>query len=305
MLQNHSMNYRDYYTTGKDQDKNSIQYKVRRYYESSAADYILLWTNKKDLAMHFGFFEGKIKNHHEAIENMNLKLAEKLGITKNSQVVDAGCGYGNNACWIAKNLEANVTAFNIVPYQIKMAEEKAELMQVNDKVKFELKSFDNTELADGSQDFFWAVESSVHSPNKANLIKEAYRVLKPGGRFIISEYFLRSTPPVSQKEHDYMQIWLDGWAMPELWAEEKYVETFENTGFTKIEVENWTEPVRPSIKRLERMCAWTVPFSEINVRLGIISKDRYLSGKGSLIGAKAFRKGMWEYKVIVGEKPLL
>jgi len=296
------MGYRSDFTTSKDKDKNSQDYKVKRYYESSAADYMAIWTNKEDLSMHFGYFDEKVKSHRESLGRMSEVLAGFAGIKKGSRILDAGSGYGNTSTWLAEKFNAKVLGLNIVPYQIKMAKARAERMGLKDQVDFQIQNFEKTELPDQSFDVFWAQESTVHAKNKAAVIKEAYRLLDANGKIMICEYFLRSTPTVTVEEHQALKPWLDGWAMPEFWPAEKYKETLEEAGFVNVEVHDITKNTIPSFKRLYLMCRLFLFMGKINVRLGIISKDRYNNALGSYHACKTLWKGMWEFKLVVAEK---
>lgn len=296
------MGYWADFTTSKEKDKDSQEYKVKRYYESSAADYLAMWTNKKDLSMHFGYFDEKAKSHRDSLVRMNEVLGEFAQVKKGSKIVDAGCGYGNNSCWLAENFDSEVLGLNIIPYQIKMAEAKAKRMGLSDRVKFDLQNIEKTKLDENSFDLFWALESTVHAKSKKNVISEAGRLLKPGGRIMICEYFLRSTPELNEEEEALMKPWYDGWAMPKFWTQEEYKLELEKEGFTNVEFHDITNNVIPSFKRLYRLCRMFIFWGSINVRLGLISKDRYNNGLGSYHACKALWRDIWQFKVVVADK---
>ncbi|MFT6746494.1 MAG: tocopherol O-methyltransferase [Glaciecola sp.] len=266
------MGYRSDFNSSKTKDKDSQDYKVNRYYESSAADYMAIWTNKKDLSMHFGFFDEKAKSHRESLFRMNEKLAEFAGVKNDWRVVDSGCGYGNGACWLAENFNSSVIGLNIVPYQIKMA--KAKAMKLDHLVQFDLQNMEKTDLPAESFDLFWAQESTVRAKSKENVIKEAHRLLDKQGKIMICEYFLRSAPDLNEDEEKMMKPWYDGWAMPKFWTEEQYRIAMEDAGFTNVVFHDITKNVIPSFKRLYRLCSIFLLVGRMNVKLGIISKDR-------------------------------
>ena len=62
-----------------------------------------------DLGLHCGFFDAQHRAHDEAILNMNRVLASAAGISQQDRVLDAGCGIGGSAIWLARKIGARVT----------------------------------------------------------------------------------------------------------------------------------------------------------------------------------------------------
>ncbi len=55
----------------------------------------------------------------------------------------------------------------------------------------------------------WALESVVHAPSKGDFAREAFRLLKPGGRIVLAEYMARDNPPLTSAEAAMLKPWLD------------------------------------------------------------------------------------------------
>lgn len=182
--------------------KNQLN-KVIRYYDSTAIDYKFLWTGSKDLAIHFGYYTNRTRNHSDSLLEMNKVLAKHAAISYKDKVLDAGCGYGGSSIWLARNIGCKVIGLNIVPFQIKKAKEYARKFNVSDKVDFQNQDYSHTSFEENSFDVVWGLESIVHAENKENFIKEAFRLLRRNGRIIIAEYILRSNPPLSNKGKNY------------------------------------------------------------------------------------------------------
>jgi SAM-dependent methyltransferase len=79
-----------------------------------------------------------------------------------------------------------------------------------------------------------------HASDKLAVWKEIYRMLKPGGRFVVSDIY--STEPVPEQYRN------DPVAVSECWAgavtREEYMKTLTEAGFTNISVMEESEPYK-------------------------------------------------------------
>lgn len=276
--------------------------KVIDYYNSAAIDYKLLWTGRQDLAMHFGYTDGSKYNHVASLHKMNEVLAGMAAVTEADVVLDAGCGYGGSAIWLAKNTGARVVGVNIVPRQVEEARKAAKKLGVERKVTFALEDYTCTTFADNSFSVVWGLESIVHASDKAGFLKEAYRLLKPGGRLLIAEYMLRDEPLLTAEEKSFIAPWLRGWAMPGLLSSKEYIHLFESTGFKQIVVRDITKQVRPSLMRLKSLLTLRAWPAKVLWRLKVISKEHYGNVEATVCQMKALDMGLWRYKVITAVK---
>lgn len=184
--------------------------RVKRYYDSTVIDYKTVWTGSKDLAMHFGYFGDGVKSHQDSLMKMNEVLAKLVSISKNDRVLDAGCGYGGSAIWLAKNIGCEVVGLTVVSYQVREGEKFAEKYYLSDKVSFKTEDYAHTSFPNHSFTVIWGLESIVHAESKKDFINEAYRLLKTGGRILTSEYMLRENPLLSDSEKQIIRPWLKG-----------------------------------------------------------------------------------------------
>ena len=276
--------------------------KVIKYYDSTVIDYKTIWTGSDDLAMHFGYYDNGTKSHKDSLMRMNEVLAKLANISKNDRVMDAGCGYGGSAIWFAKNIGCEVVGLTVVPYQIREAEKFAEKNKLSDKVSFRKEEYAHTPFPNNSFTVVWGLESIVHAESKKDFINEAYRLLKVGGRILISEYMLRETPPFSDKEKQIISPWLRGWAMPSLLTPNEYKSHLDSAGFKNIKIHDLTDNVRQSLRRLEKLSKLGLPFATLLRKLRIINREHFGNVEASVVQSKALKAGLWRYTVITAEK---
>lgn len=223
--------------------------KIKKYYNKSQLFYDWFWMNKKNLGMHYGFWERGTKSLHEAILNENKTVAEELNLKKSDIVLDAGCGVGGTAIWLAENYGVRVTGINISKEQIKLAKKYAKKRKVEHLVNFEVRDFCDTGFPDNSFTKIFGIESICHSEKKEDFLKEAYRILKPNGKLVIADGFLKKKRLNKEEQILYNEC-LEGWAVPNLAWPNDFYKKLENIGFKNIKFLDKTKEIWPSSKKM-------------------------------------------------------
>jgi tocopherol O-methyltransferase len=200
--------------------------------------------DRRILSMHAGFSDENVQELVESLDYMNHNLAERVGLRQGDCVLDAGCGVGGSAIWLAKERKARVTGINIVESHIELAANYALEEGVGQDVKFCVADFTQTAFKDNSFDVVWAIESSCYALNKRDFIQEAWRVLKPGGRIIVADGF-QNFIDNSPNEAALLNSWTSAWAVPGLVTPEQLFCALREVGFTQIRFEDISRNVMP------------------------------------------------------------
>lgn len=126
---------------------------------------------------------GSIDEFHIRGRKATLELAEGLGLTTASRVLDLGSGLGGPARTLAETYGCHVTGIDLTPAFCDAATALSSWVELGDKVTF--KQGDATQLpfADGSFDVAMTIHVAMNIAAKDRMYAEAKRVLKPGGRF--------------------------------------------------------------------------------------------------------------------------
>jgi tocopherol O-methyltransferase len=180
---------------------------------------------------------------------MNEKVVEKIEITKDDYVLDAGCGIGGNAVWLAQTFGCKVVGVSIVPEQIETAKRRAKEEGVESLCEFVLMDYMNFQFPDNTFSVVMGLESICYANPKSDFIKGVYRVLKPGGRFGMADGFA-SKESYEGKEKRLMGRWMDGWKLNNLDAPSQWKRYAQAAGFSSINYENITKNVKPSSRIL-------------------------------------------------------
>src|SRR5258708_27943241 len=104
---------------------------------------------------------------------MNGVRANAAGARRRAVVLDAGCGVGGTAIWLAGEFGARVVGITPVAGQVTRARRLAGVRQVADLVSFDQQDYRSPTFPDASFDVVWAQESVCHAPDKQSFVTAA------------------------------------------------------------------------------------------------------------------------------------
>jgi cyclopropane fatty-acyl-phospholipid synthase-like methyltransferase len=275
--------------------------RVVEYYDQTRFDYRAVWQNSDNLAFHFGYYEPGIREHAHALSNANRVLSRIARVRPGDRVLDAGCGVGGSSLWLARHHAVEVVGITPVEHQVAKAREVTRHRDLQDRVSFEQADYLGTPFADASFDVVWALESLCHAVDKRAFYREAFRLLRPGGRLVVAEYVRtgRDLDPASAR---LMEEWLAGWSMPDLDTAEEHVAAAEGVGFAAAKLENYTWATRPSLSRLYKLSLATWPFNKVFYRLGLRSEAQHSNVVASRRQYELLMRGAWFYGILSAAK---
>jgi tocopherol O-methyltransferase len=284
------------------QPTDSLTEAIVGYYDETWLDYRLLWLNKDNLAVHFGYTDDSTGSHTDALKNMNRVLADRVQIQPGERVLDAGCGVGGSSLWLATERKVEVVGITLATKQVEMARGHATRRGLSDRVHFEVADFTATPFPEASFDIVWAVESLCHAPRKAAFYQEAARLLRPGGRVVVAD-FVRVARPVDPVGEQLLHEWLEGWAVPDIDTAGEHLAHLAAAGFTDPRLDDVTVHTRPSLLRLYRMAYWTYPLAVLGRITGIRSNVQHGNVVASIRQYQALRHGAWFYSILSATLP--
>ena len=271
--------------------------RIQAYYDETWADYRLLWLGPTDRALHFGYWDEHTRTHSESLLNMNRVLASRLGLVGGERILDAGCGVGGSALWLAREYGAEVVGITPVASQVVRARRYAHESGLDGHVSFSVQDYAATTFPDASFDAVWALESACHAADKSRFLSEARRVLRPGGRLGMVEY-CRTARPLPEADEAVLHGWLSGWVIPDIATIDEWTTLLHAAGFEDVHTEDLTPGVVPSLRRLHRVATWLWP-GELALRvLGLRSRTQHGNTRGARDQWRAWRRGTWREVVL-------
>jgi cyclopropane fatty-acyl-phospholipid synthase-like methyltransferase len=273
------------------------QQDIARYYDLSEVHYRLFWQLEKAHSLHYGYWDASTRSFHEALLNINKVLADLAGIREGESVLDAGCGVGGSSIWLAKERKCHVTGISLNANQVRKASEFARKAGVINYVSFEQKDYLNTSYPDNTFDVVWAIESVCHAEDKSRFLKEAFRVLKKGGRLIIADFF--KAGDLHGKSAEAIKRWAHGWAINDFATPEDFHHQLLQSGFHELQIQDASHAILPSARRLYRAYFIGKP-AAIMYRLfkGKVTSLSKNNVDTAYLQYRTLKKGLWSYKIV-------
>lgn len=168
---------------------------IEAFYRESGPDYAA-WSS--DYNMHFGYWTWRtgLFDREAMLDNLNRQVMKRLEIPSgaNWKIADLGCGLGATAARIGLSYpNSTLTGLSIVPWQVEMGNALLNARKVQNAV-LRKGDFRDPQLED--MDAVYGVESMCYGNGlaKADVIAGMANSLKPGGRFVVTDGFIKREP---------------------------------------------------------------------------------------------------------------
>jgi len=270
------------------------------YYDHCQVDYALVWQLDEVLCMHYGYWDDDIPHHRAALQNMNQQVAKAAGIKPGMRVLDAGCGVGGPSIFLASQ-GCTVEGITLSEKQVATCTANAKRLGVDKQVHFSRQNYLDTSFPDASFDVVWAIESVCYAWDKADFTREAFRVLKPGGRLVVADFF--SAPVTTGSDEDIlMKKWTDAWAIKSYATVDEFIQALSVAGFQDLRDRNITQKVTPSIRRLYMSFFPGIVTTKVAEWIGVRNHIQTKNTWSTYYQYQAFKKHLWEYHIFSAQK---
>jgi ubiquinone/menaquinone biosynthesis C-methylase UbiE len=119
----------------------------------------------------------------------SMDLAEKAGIGAGSSGVDLCCCNGAGMRFLVRfRGVARMTGVDATPTVVERGRQRSKAEGLDGKIRFVLADVTQSGLPDACADFVWGEDAWCYVVDKARLIAEAARIVKPGGTIAFTDW---------------------------------------------------------------------------------------------------------------------
>lgn len=142
---------------------------------------------------HWGYWEdpstadGTFEDYERATERLTSLVLDAAQITDGMRIIDCGCGIGGTIGRINEQFsDVRLTGVNIDERQLALARGRVQARPGNE-VDFLHADACDLPFESESADIVVALECIFHFPSRRRFLSEVHRVLRPGGRLVITD----------------------------------------------------------------------------------------------------------------------
>ncbi len=272
--------------------------RVASYYDEMQRFYTALW---HESGVHYGYWDDDSRSHDDAVRHLDRLVGRTLDLTPGSRVLDAGCGVGGTSVHLAEHFGLNLTGITLSREQMWRARARADGRTLTHTPDFQIASYLATPFERESFDGVFGIESICYALTKRDFLREAWRLLRPGGRIVVLDGFDASENRLTRRG---VQIFCDGFAVPALATVEGFADDLDATGFVDTRVVDLRDQILPSARRIERLGWVGLGLVASAAALRPVPKIWWQHCLAGVVQRQLFARGAMRYALITAVKAM-
>ena len=173
------------------------------------------------------------------------RLGHLLELNPESHLVDAACGSGASALFLAQRFGCRVHGFDLSRQNVERASAEAARRGLSERVRFDYGDAEHLPLGDASVDVVICECAFCTFPDETAAAREFARVIRPGGRIVLSD-ITRAAGPAD--ELNDLMAWIA--CLADARSSDAYAEWLTEAGLSIAIVEPHDEALRDMVRTI-------------------------------------------------------
>jgi microcystin synthetase protein McyJ len=254
--------------------------------------------NSKPLWLNLGYWN-VARTYPEACVAMVELVGTRAGLQPTDAILDVGVGFAEQDFTLLDRFKvSHITGIDVTPVHVDKGRERVAKRGLEKQIDIRLGSATEMAFPDASFEKVLALECAFHFDTRDQFMREAFRVLKPGGTIALAD-MLPSPGKKSSRANAFARRYGH---IPEanLYDREEYSRRLSAAGFGDVVVESIREDVFPGISNYSRQrIEGKKKMDEVVVE---VSEDDRAQCRGVEMWERG--TGLTDYVIVSARKPL-
>ncbi len=188
--------------------------------------------------VHFPYYGGRTDSLMDGQVNLTEACLKYFPGLEGKKLIEVGCGNGVQSMYtLEHHRPAWVTGLDFNPDNVELGARIAREKKLTNIDFVEGDAQDMSMIPDNSYDCLLNVESAFHYSDKNAFFREIYRILKPGGAFVIADILMKPN------NRNALLRWWERRLSQNYWMLDRYKQGLDASGLQVTDEEDITEPI--------------------------------------------------------------
>jgi len=236
-------------------ERSSLESDIKRHYDIASPYYQELWGQH----IHHGLWRSGKESltKEEASDELVDELLSHANLKKSCKILDVGCGVGGTSIRLSTSptLAAHMVGITISEQQVKIANENVAAAESKGFYKISGAPLPKFYLMNGEAidfpgeeetfDAIWICEALSHFSNKPAFFSHTFRMLKPGGKLVLADWF-RAENISKEEDKETIKLIEYGMLLPKLETKTTYLKMMSEAGLEVVYLDDVSKDVSPT-----------------------------------------------------------